>query len=166
MADGFRAVIKGVGEIEAKLSEMQVASNEGTRVALNKATGYTRQRIRGGMRGTPRWGHKGPDKATGAPSVKTGRTPDHKPRSGGPGRLTGDLYSSIRKSRRARAEGPGEWSQVVMAGGRGGFQNRYKARIESEYPYFKPGAEKAKPKVRAFFEGAWAAAASGKRRGR
>jgi hypothetical protein len=51
-----------------------------------------------------------------------------------------------------------------MAGGEAGFQNRYKATVEGKYPYFKPGVEKASPKVRGFFEGAWAAAVNGKKR--
>jgi len=53
-----------------------------------------------------------------------------------------------------------------MSGGRGGFQNRYKAKIEGDFPYFKPGVDKAKPKVRSFFEASWAAAVNGKRIGR
>jgi hypothetical protein len=166
MADGISAIVKGTKEVGAMLGEMQVASNEGTRVALKKATSYTRGRIKGGMRGRPRWAHKGPDKATGAPAFRIERTPDHVPRGGGPGRLTGNLTRSIRTSRRARAEGVGRWSQVVMAGGRGGYQNRYKGRVEADYPYFKPGVDKATPKVHAIFEGAWAAATNGKRIGR
>lgn len=163
MPNEFGAVIKGVREIEAKLGEMQVASNEGTRVALRQATRYTKRRIKGGMRGRPRWGHKGPDKATGAPAVNTGRVPDHINRSGGPGRLTGDLSRSIRNSRRPRPEGIGRFSAVVMAGGEDGYQNRYKATVEKTTPYFKPGVEKAKPKVREFFEGAWAASVNGRK---
>ncbi|MEW2302576.1 hypothetical protein AB0958_21830 [Streptomyces sp. NPDC006655] len=161
----FGAVVKGVKEVSAKLGEMQVASNEGTRVALRKATSYTRSRIKGGMRGRPRWAHKGPDKATGAPGFNIHRAPDHVKRTGGPGVLTGDLQRSIRTSRKPRPEGVGKWSQVVMSGGKGGYQNRYKAKIEGEYPFFKPGVDKATPKVREFFVGAWAAATNGKRGG-
>lgn len=164
MADGIGAIIKGTKEVSAMLTEMQVASNEGTRIALKKATSYTRSRIKGGMRGRPRWGHRGADPTTGAPGFRTGRVPDHIARSGGPGVLTGDLQRSIRTSRRARAEGPGGWSQVVMAGGRGGYQNRYKARIESRYPYFRPGVTKAMPKVRSIFQASWGASVHGGRR--
>jgi hypothetical protein len=163
MADGIGAVIKGVGEVGARLGEMQVASNEATRVALKKATSYTRSRIKGGMRGGPRWAHKGPDKATGAPAFRIERTPDHVPRGGGPGQLTGSLARSIRTSRRARAQGIGTWTQVVMAGGRGGYQNRYKATVEGTNPYFKPGVDKATPKVHGIFEAAWGAAVNGKK---
>lgn len=163
MPSEMGVAIKGVKEVGAVLGDMQVATNEGTRIALKKATSYTKTRIKGGMRGRPRWGHKGPDKATGAPGVRTGRVPDHVSRAGGPGVLTGNLQRSIRTSRRPRSEGPAGWSQVVMAGGRGGYQNRYKGRIEAKYPYFKPGVEKARPKVRAFFEGAWAASTGSKR---
>jgi hypothetical protein len=53
-----------------------------------------------------------------------------------------------------------------MSGGKGGYQNRYKREVEEKVPYFKPGVAKATPKVRAFFEGAWAASTSGKRVGR
>lgn len=166
MAEGFSAIVKGTKEVGAMLGEMQVASNEGTRVALKRATSYTKGRIKGGMRGRPRWGHKGADPTTGAPGVRTGRNPDHISRNGGPGQLTGNLSRSIRTSRKARPEGPGAWSQVVMSGGSGGYQNRYKRRIEGQYPYFKPGVDKAKPKVHAMFEGAWAAAVNGKRIGR
>lgn len=166
MAEGFGAIIKGGKEVSAVLTEMTVASNEATRMALGKATSYTKTRIRGGMRGRPRWDRKGHDPATGAPGVNLNLSPHHASRTGGPGQLTGSLYRSIRKSKRPRAEGPGAWSQVVMAGGRGGYQNRYKAKIEDEFPYFKPGVEKAKPKVHAMFEGAWAAATNGKRIGR
>jgi hypothetical protein len=50
-----------------------------------------------------------------------------------------------------------------MAGGRGGYQNRYKGRIEADYPYFKTGVDKASPKVRGIFEASWGAAVNGKR---
>lgn len=110
------------------------------------------------MRGAPRWAHKGADRTTGAPAVNLDRTPDHIRRSGGPGQLTGSLYGSIRKSRKPRLTGVGSYSQVVMAGGKGGYQNRYKAEIESRYPFFKPGVDKATPKVRAIFEAAWGSA--------
>lgn len=142
---------------------MEIAASLGTRNALRKSTNYTKSRIKGGMRGSPRWGHKGPDKVTEAPAVKTGRTPDHIPRSGGPGRLTGDLWRSIRRSRKPRSDGPDSWSAVVMAGGDYGFQNRYKGQVEATNPYFKPGVDKAAPKVRGFFEASWAAAVNGKR---
>jgi hypothetical protein len=163
MADEFMAVVKGVGEVRTALEKMQLASDEATRVALGKATAYTKRRIKGGMRGAPRWASKGDDPESGSPAFSLGRKPNHIPRAGGPGQLTGELYQSIRKSKRARRGGTGEWSQVVMAGGRGGYQNRYKAEIESKYPYFKPGVDKASPKVRGIFEGAWATAVNGKK---
>jgi hypothetical protein len=166
MADGVGAIIKGVGEVGARLTEMQVASNEGTRVALNKATSYTKRRIKGGMHGRPRWDRKGRDKVTGQFGVNLNLSPHVVRKSGGPGEMTGQLVRSIRKSKRARAEGIGRWSQVVMSGGDNGYQNRYKRTVEAKYPFFKPGVDKAKPKVRAMFEGAWAASTSGKRIGR
>lgn len=163
MADGVGAVVKGVGEVGAAIEKMQLASDEATRVALGKATAYTKRRIKGGMRGAPRWASKGTDPESGSPAFSLGRKPDHIPRSGGPGQLTGELFQSIRKSKKARRTGVAGWTQVVMAGGRGGYQNRYKAEIESRYPYFKPGVDKASPKVHGFFEGAWAAAVNGKK---
>jgi hypothetical protein len=162
----FGVRFRGVGEAVTRLTEMELGSEVGTRQALNKSTSYTKNRIRGGMRGAARWGHKGPDKATGAPAVSTGRSPDHRPRNGGPGQLTGNLYRSIRKSRKPRSEGPGAYSQVVISGGRGGYQNRYKKTIEKEYPYFEPGVNKAKPRVHEFFRAAWETAVFMKGAGR
>jgi hypothetical protein len=116
------------------------------------------------MRGRPRWDRKGRDPVTGQFGVNLNLTPHHVRRSGGPGQLTGSLYRSIRKSKRPRGLGVnGKWSQVVFAGGEGGYQNRYKATVEGTNPYFKPGVEKATPKVRGFYEAAWGAAVNGKR---
>lgn len=151
----FGIRFQGIGEAVTRLTEMELGSDVGTRAALGKATAYTKTRIRGGMRGSPRWGHKGPDKSSGAPSFKSGRIPDHVPRNGGPGQLTGNLYRSIRKSRKPRPEGPGAYSQVVIAGGRGGYQNRYKGRTEGKYPFFEPGVNKATPRVHDMFLAAW-----------
>lgn len=162
MAEGMGAVVKGVREVGVALTEMDVAVNEATRLTVRRATRYTKGRIKGSMRGRPRWGHKGADPVTGQPAVHTGRVPDHINRTGGPGRLTGDLSRSIRNSRRPRPEGAGAWSAVVMAGGNDGYQNRYKATVEAKTPYFKPGVEKSSPKIRAMFEGSWAAATNGK----
>jgi hypothetical protein len=151
-------VIKGIPEAIGKLERKMNATNVGTRTALGKATSYTRTRIKGGMRGAPRWDRKGRDKVTGQMGVNLNRSPHRVQRSGGPGQLTGSLYRSIRKSRLPRLEGEGAYSQVVMAGGDGGFQNRYKGTVEGKYPYFKPGVDKAAPKLRTIFESAWGTA--------
>ena len=158
MADDFGVAIKGIREVSAALDRKVLAANEGTRKALDKATSYTRTRIRGGMRGEPRWDRKGRDKVSGQVGVNLNRNPHVIRRNGGPGQLTGSLYRSIRKSRKPRLEGVGEYSQVVMSGGDGGYQNRYKATIEGKYPYFKPGVDKSTPKVRAIFEATWGTA--------
>ncbi|MFF1597693.1 hypothetical protein ACFVYV_09375 [Streptomyces mirabilis] len=159
--DDIRVAIKGVREVSAALDKRMIASNEATRVALGKATSYTKTRIRGGMRGAPRWDRKGRDPVTGQIGVNLNRNPHVIRRSGGPGQLTGSLYRSIRKSKKPRLDGIGAYSAVVMAGGEGGFQNRYKATVEGTNPYFKPGVNKASPKVRGIFEASWAAAIHG-----
>jgi hypothetical protein len=51
-------------------------------------------------------------------------------------------------------------SVAVFVGGAGGPQNLYKEKIEGKYPYFKPGINKATPKMPGIYEAAWAKAIS------
>jgi hypothetical protein len=136
---------------------MQREVDRNTVFALKKVQQITKQSVRSNMRGRPRWDHRG--KTKDREGVSLGLNPHVVRKSGGPGRLTGDLYKSIRGSRNARRT-LGTFSAVVMSGGKFGWQNMYKGEVENKYPFFRPGVAKAEGKMPAVWAAAWAKATS------
>jgi hypothetical protein len=90
--------------------------------------------------------------------------PKHRPRSGGPGKFTGTLISSIRKSKRPRRVGDEGYSAVVFGGGytQGGV-NKYKRKVEKDTPYFVPGVRRAEMKMEPVWRAAYAKATKTRR---
>lgn len=157
MAEGLISGARiSIHEAEIALAAMDKRVSLANAAALKKVVAKTATTIKGGMRGRPRWDHRGASQRTG-PAVTLGLSPRHVSKSGGPGKLTGALSSSIRKSKKPRAV-PGGFTAVVMSGGAGGPQNLYKGRVEANQPYFKPGVDKAAPKLPAIWEAAYAKA--------
>lgn len=157
VGDPISVIVKGTKETRARIDVMQREVDLGTIAALKKVQGITRSSIRSNMRGRPRWDHRGASSRTGA-AIDLGLSPHHVTKSGGPGKLSGSLYSSIRRSRKPRRETIGTYSAVVMSGGAGKVQNLYKGKIEAQYPFFGPGVLKAEPKMPAVWNAAWAKA--------
>lgn len=153
--------IRGGREAQAELALMERRVDVASAVAIRKVTQMTKARIKGGMRGRPRWDRRGASSRTG-PVVDLDLTPHHVTRNGGPGKLSGALIKSIRSSRRPRRV-VGGFSAVVLSGGAGGPQNLYKRRIEARAPYFASGVKRATPKLPAIWDAAWAKATKTKK---
>lgn len=154
MAGEMRAVVRGVKEAEASLVRMDRQIDLATLKALKACQGLTKKAIKSGLRGRPRWDHRGKSARTGA-TVKLNLSPHRISKSGGPGKLTGALSRAIRSDKKPRPIPGGGFNGVVMAGSKGGPQNLYKGQLEATYPYFKPGVAKAKPKMAAIWTAAW-----------
>jgi hypothetical protein len=161
MGEGFSAVVRGAGEINAELIAMDARVNVATVASIKKVQSLVKSRVKGKMRGRPRWDRRGRSSRTGA-EVNLHLNPSHISKSGGPGKLSGALSNSIRASKKPRPVAGG-YSGVVMAGARGGPQNLYKAKVEETAPYFKPGVEAAKPQMPAIWNAAWAKAINTRR---
>lgn len=158
MAEGFSAFIAGGKEAQAALVAMDRRVDLATLSALGKVTAIARTSIRGGMRGRPRWDRRGAGR--GGPAVNLNLSPHHVTKGGGPGKLTGSLYNSVKKSRKPRPT-VGGGSAVVFVGTQARPQvNFYKGETETKFPYFEPGIKKATPKMPAVWNAAWAKATS------
>lgn len=159
MPGEMRAVVRGTKEVRASLVRMDRQIDLATLKALKACQGLTKKAIKSGLRGRPRWDHRGRSSRTGD-TVSLNLNPHHVSKSGGPGRLTGALSKAIRSDKRPRPLPGGGFNGVVMAGSRGGPQNLYKGRLEAAYPYFKPGVDKATPAMAAIWTAAWGRATS------
>jgi hypothetical protein len=155
-------LIKGGEATARELELMGKRVDKATKQALKKVQGLAARSIKGGMRGRPRWDHRGASSRTGD-HINLDLSPHVAKKSGGPGKLSGSLVQSIKASKRPRKVGTAGYSAVVMAGGRGGPQNLYKGKVEGTYPYFKPGIKKAEPKMPAVWNTAWAKATQTKK---
>lgn len=159
MAEGFGAFIEGGREARAALVAMDRRVDLATLQALKKVTALGRTSVRSGMRGRPRWDRRGA--GAGGPAVNLGLSPHHVTKSGGPGKLTGTLYNSVKKSRKPRPTVGGGSAVVFMGGAKAHPEvNWYKRELEAKFPYFEPGIKKAEPKMPAVWNAAWAKATS------
>lgn len=141
---------------QAALRRMDKRVGVATASATKKAGTKMVSTVKSGMRGRPRWDRRGKSSRTG-PEVNLNLNPHTVHKGGGPGKLSGALSKSIRKSRKPRKKAGG-YSIAVMSGGAGGPQNLYKRRVEANQPYFAKGIKKAEPKIPPIFEAAWAKA--------
>lgn len=152
---GITVRVKGVREAEAALKTMDKRIDLATLKALKASQQLAKSSIRSGLRGRPRWDHRGASARTG-PAVSLNLSPHHVSKSGGPGRLTGTLSRGVGGVRRPKPIPGGGFAGGVGVGG--GVRNLYKKRIEGTYPYFRPGLRKAEPKITAIWNTAWAKA--------
>jgi hypothetical protein len=153
MADFFGGIAHSSELAQSELTAMQKRVDKATIAAVKRVQTVTKTSVKGQMRGKPRWNHRGKSARTGE-RVSLPELPRHSPRSGGPGKMTGALFKSIRSSKRPRKVADG-YSGVVWSGGVGAATNLYKAKVEGTAPYFKPGIAKATPKMAAVWEAAW-----------
>lgn len=149
MADSFR--IYGLRELEAGLDRMERDIDRGTVAALKATQNLAKRSIRSGMRGRPRWDHRGASSRTGD-AVSLNLTPHHSARSGGPGRLTGTLYRGVGGVRKPRKTLQGFEGGVGVGGG---VRNLYKKRTEGKFPYVKPGVDKVERQFPDIWMKAW-----------
>lgn len=158
MDEFSREVVKGVNEAIAALEDMQAAVNLGTLKATKASQTVAKRTIKSGMNGAPRWAERGAigrDKTV--PKVNLHRSPNHMPRGGPVGKLTGTLRKNVGGMRRPKLV-RNTWHGGVGVGGPWNETNMYRFRANGKYPFMKPGVDKAAPKIRAAYETAWAKA--------
>lgn len=143
--------VRGLGELDAAVERMRRDVDLATIKALKATQNLAKKSIRSGLRGRPRWDHRGRSQRTGG-TVNLNLTPHHVTKSGGPGRLTGTLNRGVGGVRRPRRTLEGYQGGVGVGGG---VRNLYKKRLEAQYPYFKPGLRKAEPLMSAVWYEAW-----------
>lgn len=149
MAESFR--IYGLRELNAGLDRMERDIDRATVAALKATQNLAKKSIRSGMRGRPRWDHRGASSRTGG-SINLNLTPHHSPRGGGPGRLTGTLARGVGGVRRPRKTLSGFQGGVGVGGG---VRNLYKKINEGKFPYVKPGVDKVERKFPEIWMEAW-----------
>lgn len=152
MAEGITVVVRGVREARSSLTAMDRRIDLGTLRALKATQQLAKTSIRSGMRGRPRWDHRGRSARTGE-TVSLNLTPHHVTKGGGPGKLTGKLVRGVGGVRKPKPLPGGGFQGGVGVGG--GVRNLYKKRIEAQYPYVRPGIRKAEPKMAAVWTKQW-----------
>ncbi|MGW1892148.1 hypothetical protein ACWCP6_18090 [Streptomyces sp. NPDC002004] len=152
MAEGITVVVRGTKRVEADLTRMSKQVDVATLRALKATQALAKKSIRSGMRGRPRWDHRGASPRTG-PAVSLNLSPHHTTKGGGPGRLTGKLVRGVGGVRKPKPLPGGGFQGGVGVGG--GVRNLYKKKIEGEYPYVRPGIRKAEPKMAAVWQLHW-----------
>jgi hypothetical protein len=152
VADGITVVVRGTKEVRAALVRMDRQIDVATVRALKATQALAKKSIRSGMRGRPRWDHRGKSARTG-PTVNLRLSPHHVTKGGGPGRLTGKLTRGVGGVRRPKPLPGGGFQGGVGVGG--GVRNLYKKRQEAKYPYVRPGIRKAEPKMAAVWQLHW-----------
>ncbi|AEW94592.1 MULTISPECIES: hypothetical protein [Streptomycetaceae] len=143
--------IEGWREVQAALDRMSRDVDTATVAALKASQNLAKKMIRSGMRGRPRWDHRGRSARTGE-SVSLNLNPPHVTKSGGPGRLTGKLSKGVGGVRKPKRTAEGYQGGVGVGGG---VRNLYKKRAEGRYPYVAPGIKKAEPRMPEMWEAAW-----------
>lgn len=152
MADGITVVVRGTKEVNLALTRMEREIDLATVKALKATQALAKKTIKAGMRGRPRWDHRGKSSRTGE-TVRLDLTPHHVAKGGGPGRLTGKLTKGVGGVRKPKPIPFGGFQGGVGVGG--GVRNLYKKKIEGTYPYVRPGIRKAEPKMAAVWQTAW-----------
>lgn len=155
MPSGITVIVKGAKECAAAVQAMEKRIDLGTLAALKASQNLAKASIRQGLRGRPRWDHRGKSARTGE-SVKLNLKPHRVSKAGGPGRLTGKLYKGVGGVRKPKPLPGGGFQGGVGVGG--GVRNLYKKRLEGQFPYVKPGVKKAEPKMAAAWNAAYAKA--------
>lgn len=151
MAEDFFVTYRGVTELRTAIDAVSKQIDVATIAALKASQNLAKAKIKSGMRGRPRWDHRGASSRTG-PAVALNLNPHHTSKGGGPGRLTGTLARGVGGVRKP-IKIPGGFQGGVGVGG--GVRNLYKKLIEGQYPYVKPGLAKATPQMPAIWAKAW-----------
>lgn len=153
-------LVKGIKECMLRLDDMVLDVDKATIAGMKAAQAAAKSSVKSGMRGKPRWNHRGPIKIGGLnePAVTLSQYPRHSSRAGGPGTLTGRLRSAVGAVKRPKHVGVGRYSGGVGVGGPRSVTQVYRKEVNGEYPFMQPGVDRAQPKIRAAYEAAWAKA--------
>lgn len=153
MPGDFGVRIEGVTELRAALDEMSKKIDVATVSALKSTQNLAKKSIRSKMRGRPRWDRRGKSRVYST-SVNLNLNPHHTTKAGGPGKFTGHLSRAVGSVKRPKKV-PGGFKGGVGVGGPKSSTNLYRGKVEADYPYFKPGVEKAHKGMEAIWLKAW-----------
>lgn len=154
---GIGIIVKGTRECQASMAAMNKRVELASLKALKASQTVAKASVKSGMRGRPRWDHRGKSQRTG-PDVSLHLTPHHVAKAGGPGRLTGRLSKAVGGVKRPKPLPEGGFAGGVGCGGKKSVTNNYRGITESRYPYMAPGIKKAEPKMALAWQAAWAKA--------
>lgn len=146
-------VFLGIEDARRELAAAAKRADKATLAALRANQNLLKREVRKGLRGGPRWGHRGKSSRTGA-AVDLGF--GHHPRGGGPGKLTGALLGGVGSVRRPKRTADHGYVGGVGVGGN--INNLKKGPLEARFPYFEPAFRRAYPKFAPTWEKAWAKA--------
>jgi hypothetical protein len=159
MPGEMRAIVRGVDIAEAALARMERQIDVASLKALKSCQALAKKYVKSGMRGRPRWDHRGKNPARGLRGVSLNLTPHHVSKGGGPGQLTGALFKGVGGVRKPKID-PLTGTVAGGVGAGGEVQNNYKRQVEAQYPYLQPGVAKAQPQMGAVWAAAWERATS------
>lgn len=146
--------VRGTKACSAELSLMQKRIDLASLKALKASQTIAKASVKSGMRGRPRWDHRGKSARTG-PGVYLDLSPHHVVKGGGPGKLSGSLRRAVGGVRRPKPIPGGGFSGGVGCGGPESVTNNYRGEVEARFPYMKPGVKKAEPKMAVAWQAAW-----------
>lgn len=148
---GISVLMSGVKEFKKSTAETQVRVDKATISALRENQRILKLAIRRNMRGKPRWNQRGKSKVY-TNNYRVPGMEHNEPRSGGPGRFSGALYSGVGSARPK----PGANGDIVGGVGIGGKINNFKkGKLERDFPYFRPAVEVTEPKMLGAYEKGW-----------
>ena len=147
---GIQIFTQGFDRVMKETEAIQTRVEKATWFAVKENQRILKLAIRRNLRGKPRWNQRG---ASGSiPGFKV-PGPRHAPRSGGPGRFTGDLYRGVGGKKRPLFEPGGTVVGGVGVGGK--INNLKKGTLEKKFPYFKPAVEATEPKMAQAYQKGW-----------
>jgi hypothetical protein len=150
------AIIHGVKSINHAIDETTAQVGKATTGALRANQNLLKTKIRKNLRNPPRWNQRGASEKYKTPAFKLEGAPRHSPRSGGPGRFSGELYEGVKSKRTPRVDALGNAKGWVAIGKRA--NNVKKGKLERDHPYFAPAVVEAEPLMAATYDKGWAKA--------
>ncbi|RJQ68077.1 hypothetical protein D5S17_32765 [Pseudonocardiaceae bacterium YIM PH 21723] len=149
--------VHGAEKLRADLTQMTRNADRATIAATKKVQNKVKAAVRKNLNGRPRWNHRGKS-AIFAEQVNIPGAPRNSPRSGGPGKFTGDLRRGVGGRRRLVSLGGRVVGGVGVGGGGIPQNNLKKADLEDKYPFFAPGYRSVQTELPAIYAAAWEAA--------
>jgi len=166
MTQPFVSALVRATDTKKALNDIDKKVKKATMAGVRENQNVIKKNIRRKLRGKPRWGRRGPSTKYGLPAYEIegfpktkdskGRNVAHAPRSGPPGKFSGDLYAGVKSRRIPKWMGEEGVMGWVKIGNRA--NNVKKGKLEKDFPYFAPAVEESQPEVKATFEKGWSKA--------
>jgi hypothetical protein len=152
------ASVRDVGKTIAAIDVLNRNVDRATLTALKKSQTVAKRYVKKEFVKSPRWSERGPIGRDGkVPGVNLG-SPRHRPRGGGPGILTGHLQKAVGVVKRPKRKGPFTFEGGIGVGGPSSITNLYRKEVNADYPFIKPGVDKAEPAMGDVYKAEWAKA--------